>query len=480
MKNTLYKSLLCAFLVTGAVSCSKYDESFNVNPANPSPLALQTRFLLSSALQGVEDGSFSINAGNFYVQYLAEGPYPGASLYTGKNFDWAGIYTGPLYDLQQILNLVETQAPAAAEGNGSYANQKAVATILQSFLYIQMTDRWGAIPYKNALKGSNDLKPVYDSQESIYADVFVKLSEAVSSIDGGNPVAGDLLLGGDMEAWKRFANTLRMSMALRLSKVDAAKGKAEYNAAITADGGVISSNDENIEWNYIDDPAYFNPWYQNYTISNRNDYAISDVLANYMLDKGDKRIEVYAEELAGATPYKGLLYGSSAAKNIPGAYSRVGDAFRGKTSPARIFNYPQVLFMQAEAAKIGYIEGGDAAAALFYADAIKASWEMNGVFNLADFTAYLAEVAYVPASGYEQIMTEKWVHNYLNGYEAWNDWRRTGYPVLEPAEDAVDTRGIPVRQGYPTKEGALNRESYEAAVATQGVDDNYTFIWWDK
>ncbi len=477
MKNLIYKTLVCAALMTGGVSCSKFDDDFNVNPANPSPLQLQTRFLLSSALNSVDDVTFSNNAGNFYVQYLAEGPYPGASLYTGRNFDWAGFYTGPLYDLQRILDMIESNDPGAAEGNGSVANQKAVATILQSYFYLHMTDRWGAIPYTEALKGTDGLYPVYDSQEAIYADLFDKLETAVSSIDGGNPVAGDIFLGGDMDAWKRFANTMRMTMALRLSEVDPATGEAEFNAALNAPGGVISDNDENIAFHYLDDPNYFNPWYSNYTISNRNDYAISNTMTDYMLPKEDPRIAVYAEELAGGA-FKGLQYGSSAAKNIPNAYSRIGDAFRSKTSEARVYNYPQVLFMMAEAAKIGYIDGGDVAAATYYADAIKASWEMNGVYDAAAFAAYLLEVPYTPATGYERIMTEKWVHMYLNGYEAWNDWRRTGYPVLEPAEDAVDTRGIPLRQGYPTKEASLNKTSYEAAVSAQGADDNYTSLWW--
>lgn len=480
MRNILYKTLICATLATSAASCSKFDDDFNVNPNQPSPNALETKFLLTSALMFVDDAAFSINAGNFYVQYLAEGPYPGASLYNGRNFDWNTFFLNPLYDLQRIEDMVNASAPGSGDGNGSKANQLAVASILKSYFFIHMTDRWGAIPYSEALKGSDGLSPAYDSQQSIYNDVFVKLAAAVSSIDGGNGVAGDILLGGDMGAWKKFANTLRMTMALRLSKVDAAKGKAEFLAAMNASGGVLASNGDNINFEFLNDPNYFNPWYSNYTISNRNDYAISTRLADYMLDNGDKRIAVYAEKLSGSTPYVGLEYGSASAKNIPAAYSRIGDAFRGPTSPARIFNYPQVLFMMAEAAKLGWIDGGDAVAADHYANAIKASWEMNGVYDAADYAVYMANVPYVAENGIERIMTEKWVHNYLNGYEAWSDWRRTGFPILEPAEDAVDSRGIPVRQGYPTKEGSLNKASYDAAVAAQGEDHNYTPVWWDK
>ncbi|HEX6169739.1 MAG TPA: SusD/RagB family nutrient-binding outer membrane lipoprotein, partial [Chitinophagaceae bacterium] len=146
-----------------------------------------------------------------------------------------------------------------------------------------------------------------------------------------------------------------------------------------------------------------------------------------------------------------------------------------------IFNYAQVLFMRAEAAKLGYEAGGDAAAEQFYKDAIKASWQQYGVFNQAAYDAYLLlpGVAYVAATGHRQIMTEKWVHMYLNSWESWNDWRRTGFPVLTPAVDAIDPRGIPLRLGYPTNEVALNNTNYLAAVAgLGGTDNNYGKMWW--
>jgi hypothetical protein len=137
----------------------------------------------------------------------------------------------------------------------------------------------------------------------------------------------------------------------------------------------------------------------------------------------------------------------------------------------------------AEAAKIGYIAGGDATAETNYYSAIEASWKFYGVFNQAAFDTYKTQsgVTYAPATGYKSIMTEKWVHLYLNGYESWVDWRRTGFPVLVPAVDAIDPRGIPTRQGYPTQENSINGVNYKAAVQRLGgTDDNYGKIWWDK
>ena len=464
-------------------SCKKDFGNINVDPSRPAAGELKTRFLLANAIgngaNGIHTIPFSINSANHYVQYLSEGPYPGASLYSVKNFDWAVAFTGPLYDLQKIIDFVDASAPEADESNGAPANQKAVAQILQSYIYIHLTDRFGPMPYTAALKGTADLAPAYTTQQDIYKSVFAVLDAAVKAIDETKAgVAGDLLFHGDMLMWKKFANMLRLHMAINLSKVDAATGKTELNNAISASGSIIKSNSENMEFSYIDDPRYLNPWYTNYTISNRNDYAVSNTLVDYMLKTSDSRIEVYAEKLNGATPYRGLLYGSSAAKNIPGVYSRIGDDFRSKTAPARIYNYPQAEFILAEAAVRGWIPGGATVAKQHYDNANKASWEMNGVYTASAFAAYMAKPDIAFDGSIKQIITQKWVHNYLNGYYAWNDWRRTGFPTLVAAVDAIDTRGIPVRQGYPVTESSLNKDSYNAGVsALGGKDDNYTPLW---
>ena len=422
-----------------------------------------------------------------YVQHLSEGPYPGPSLYSDRNLSFAGWYTGPLYNLQTIINY-NNDGNDGAIGNGHKDNQIAVAKILMSYYFLVMTDIWGEIPYSQALQGGKDYSPAYDKQQDIYNGILKTLTDAVAQIKEAEPkVVGDVMLNGDMAAWKRFANTMRMTMALRLSKADNAKGKTEYAAAVAA--GVITSNAQNITYKFLaGDPNNYNPWYNNYSVSNRNDYAISKTLTDYMAPKNDPRLPVYAEPLAGGA-IVGLPYGRLAAVNIPAAYSRVGVRFGGpgtaataQAAPMQLFNYPQVLFMRAEAAKLGYTAGGDAEAEQYYKDAIKASWEMYGVFNQAAYDTYIAlpAVAYTPADAIKKIITEKWVHLYLNSWEAWNDWRRTGFPTLVAAQDAVDARGIPNRLAYTTTEASLNGENYNAAVSRQGADDNYTKLWWAK
>lgn len=478
---------ILSLLIGSAMLFSACDPSdfgdINVDPTAVS--SVPNKALLTNILQTLPGTAFPGTAGNrhsadMYIQHISEGPYPGASLYTVRNFEWAPHYTGPLYNLQTIIANATGGSPLAETGvNGSKDNQIAVARILKAYYFWWLTDRFGDIPYSEALKGNGNFSPKYDTQQSIYSDLFKELKEAAAQIKTGEAgVKGDQFLEGDMAAWKKFANTTRLFMSLRLMKNDNAKGKAEMADAIAS--GVVGSNVENFAYKFLSsDPNNFNPWYDNYTVSLRNDYAISSTLVDYMKPKNDPRLPVYGEVLSGEV--KGLPYGVNAAVNIPGAYSRIGDKFRGAGSPALIYSYAQVLFTMAEAAKQGWIAGGDAVAATHYANAIKASFETYSVYNATGYATYMAQagVVYDPASGLEKIMAQKWVHLYLNGYESWSDWRRTGFPTLAAAPGGNQPT-IPRRQGYPTNEGSINGKSYTEAVTRQGADNLTTRIWWDK
>lgn len=477
------KKLLILFAAgTMLVGCDKFGDT-NISPTQLT--VASTNALLTNSMQAM--GSLSLGTaasarlGALYVQHLSEGPYPGSSLYSDRNLSFTGWYTGPLFDLETIIKYNQEDNPAAI-GNGAKDNQIAAARILKAHYYLLMTDKWGDLPYSQALKANEQYSPSYDKQSDIYTSLFKELKEANAQIKTGEAgVKGDIFFDGNMDAWKRFANTIRMAMALRLSKVDAARGKSEYESALS--DGVITSNSQNLSAKFVDgDPNNANPWYSNYTLSNRNDYAISTTLVGYMEPKNDPRLPIYGEVLSSGK-VRGLPYGRNAAINIPGAYSRIGNYFRSFGAPMPLFNYPQVLFMQAEAAKLGYAAGGDAEAEAKYNAAVKASWEMYGVFNQAAYDTYMAlpGVKYAAATGHSQIMTEKWVHMYLNSWETWNDFRRTGFPALTPAVDAIDPRGIPLRLGYPTTESTLNGANYNAAVTNMGgTDDNYAKMWWLK
>lgn len=481
MKN---KFLLFFGVLFAMVACdpSEFDD-INVDPRQVTETPTST--LLTYSLTklpytafnapGRNEAGFSTNYLDFYAQYLSEGPYPASSLYSTRNLGWADWYRGPLYNLQTIINLNNEESPLAGIGNGSTNNQMAVARILKAYYFWFLTDLYGDIPYFEALRGNEVLQPTYDPQEEIYADLFKELTEAEAMINEDEAgVTGDILLGGDMSMWKKFANTTRLFMALRLIERDPAKAEAEMAAALAA--GVLEEG-ENITYQFIGgDPNNWNPWYENYSNDNRNDYAISNTLGDYMIATEDPRVWVYGEGLSGQI--RPLSYGINQARQIPGSFSRIGDALRSDNTSAAIFTYAQVLFVQAEAAQRDLVSGD--AEELYY-DAIEASWRFWNVYDESALNEFVADdqVAYSDANGLQRIIKQKWVHQYLNGFEAWTDWRRTGYPELTAAVDATQTGGIPRRMGYPSNAQALNAEGYNEAVARQGADDNFTRVWWD-
>ncbi|RAJ06956.1 SusD-like starch-binding protein associating with outer membrane [Chitinophaga skermanii] len=477
MKKLIKSCLALAIggLTLGACSIS---DDMNVNPNLPKEGS--NAFLLTYAIQQTPNMVETIY-GNLYIQHWSEKIYTDASRYTNINFSNYSFYADPLMNLQSII-----EAKNLSDEDGSVANQVAVARILRAIFYWHMTDRWGDIPYTNALKGQRVPDPAYDTQQAIYADLFKELKAAQAQIDAGKGPTGDILYNGNMTKWKHLANTVRMLMALRLSKIDAQTGATEFNAAIA--DGAFANNAENAVYKHLPDANNQNNWYYVFIVQKRRWYAISEALANYMNSTNDPRIKVFADPRAADGKYAGMPYGvdGAVAGNIPESQvSMLGASLRAQDAPTNLVTFPQVLFAMAEAAKLGWINGGDASAANYYKQAIEQSvrqWRNNDTTGLgALMTA--PGVPYDPANAVKQIAYQRWVHLYMNGYEAWAEWRRTGFPVLTPAPDN-NNLPIPRRQGYPVLEPALNEKNYKDAVQRQtgfnGKDDLNGRVWWDK
>lgn len=484
--NKLQKYIALSLVSMGllATSCEKIEDFGDTN-VDPSKVAVaSTRALLANAMQNSTALYIGSSQGTTMAQHFSEGPYLTSSGYGDAigGQAYSAWYTSPLIQLQKIIDYNNEGSVEADPGaNGSKNNQIAVARIMKAFIFWKLTDRWGDLPYSEALKGGENITPKYDKQEDIYKDLFKELKEAAAQIDGGLGMQGDIILDGDMNAWKRFAATQRMLMALRMSKVYPGASELAATEFAAAMNDAIASNAENIEYHFIaGDPNNWNPWYENYSNDNRNDFAISLTLVDYMKDNGtgtDPRLPVYGEVLAGNV-VKGLPYGNTLQTNIPNAFSRLGDGLREQGTPAKIFTFSQVQFAKAEAAKLGWIPGGDAAAKTFYDSGIDASLEYYGV---ADPTFKNATgVAYDPANAIEQIATQRWIHLYLDGWEAWAEWRRTGFPVLTAGPNSANPAGIPRRLVYPAADKTVNTENYNAVVAQQGPDNLNTRVWWDK
>ena len=480
MKNiSILKTFtLAATLAFVGTACESGDfGTMNINPNSPS--SPNTAGFLTGALRNIGGMATDI-VPSLYTQQFGDVTYIEESRYKTINFNYNGYYSGPLNAYKTIIDLnsnEDTKVTAAA--NGSNANQTAVARIAKAYTYMWLTDRWGDILYSEALKGKEDFSPAFDTQQSIYTDLFKELKEAQGQFEGGKTVVGDILFSGNATKWKKFANSLRMVMALRLSNVDPAKGKVEFVAAMA--DGPLASNADNVKYTYLSESNNEHPLYNNYITGNRKDYAVSDVMINNMVANGDPRLPAIADKNINLK-YVGVPDGVFPAVSKAQDVSLAATSMRLQNSPANVLTYAQILFSKAEAAKLGWISGD---AKEFYEAAITASIQqwLGANPSAEAISGYLAQpnVQFDDAKAFEQIATQKWIALFYQGNEAWAEWRRTGFPVLKPAAKPLNLSGqIPRRMAYVVTEGTLNKVNYDKVVASQGPDTQETRVWWDK
>jgi hypothetical protein len=468
--NKIFAATLLAIL---GIGCSDFGDT-NVSPnAAETPL---TSALLTNALTTL-GGTTAFTTAGLYCQYYSETQYTDVSRYSLQNISWSGDMAGSMYDLQNIININSDPSTAEyAAFNGSNANQIAVARILRAYRFSLLTDRYGDMPYSQALLGES--QPVFDTQEEIYNGLFTELAEAVNQFDNGAPVKGDILFDGDQARWKKFANSFRLILALRLSKIDAAKGEQEFNDALNADGGVFDSNDDNATIAYPGG-AYKNPWY-----GIGGDFGVSETIASFLNGNSDNRLNAFGNPANGVLV--GVPYGLQRNDAIEFTGSNpdwsliLNDTYRQATSSLNVLAYSDVLLARAEAAFIGWT---DEDYTQLYQDGIQASWEAWGVFEQEAFDAYMQKPAIALAPGLEAelIGTQRWLSFFPNGMQGWSEWRRTGYPVLAPSPAPVNTSGeIPRRFPYYSAEYNLNGVNLQAAVdRINGGDTMDGRVWWD-
>jgi hypothetical protein len=461
--------LLAAVVMTG---CNKFDEDINTNPNAPS---------VASGAQLINNAILSLSTlgsspqGEYNAQYLSETQYPGGSLYPDGGTNFYGLYQGPLINLQKVLT--STLTPV----DGPIVNQIAVAKILKAYYIWHITDRWGDVPYSEALKGDADFTPKYDTQKDIYDSLFKSLEEANAMFVAGD-LTQDIMYGvpaaaGSINKWKRLGNSIRLLMALRLSEVDPAKAALQFNAALAA--GVMTSNADNFVFKHLSDANNQNYWYNEVVIRGREWWAMSETLVNYMKPQNDPRLPVFGKTNSGGQ-YVGLPFGTTTGLPNTTSYSLMGTAIYAQSAPVYLVTYAQVLFAKAEAARRGWIPGGDAEAKANYDLAIEQSMRQwtGGTTGLAAFMT-APGIPYNAATALEQIGMQRYVHLYMHGYEAWAEWRRTGFPgnLVTPGG-----RAIPLRNAYPPNEVFNNTANYQEAVQRQfsGTDGLYGKVWWDK
>ena len=467
------------------MSCETVDfGDENLNPNSVSKA--NTGALITASMRSIPSIVSNVDSGVLYAQHVSEITYNEESCYETIQWNFDGFYTGPLMNLQTVIDL-NTSDPDSYATSGSAGMQMGVAHLLQVYMFHVMTDRWGAIPYSEALKGVNMLKPKFDDQKDIYMGMFAQIDAALGMLDGGG-LSGDFMFNGDAAKWKKFGNTMKMVMALRIADVDGATAQAKFIEA--HNGGVLSSVADNVHYPYTAADDNDSPWQDRF--QSRDDYATSNTMVNHLVSTSDPRLHKFAvpvvtqggaskgveyKTMDGKT-YGGMPYGwltpgilQSWVSYLPDAVIKTSAATQG----GMLYSYAQVAFSYAEAAHRGWIPASAGTKQQWYEIGINASMAQWGV-SATDAATY---VAAAPAASVESIATEKWIALYMQGWEAWSEWRRLDFPKLTVARDILTGTGIPVRNGYGTVTASANKANHDAAVAKISGYSQASKVWWD-
>ena len=485
--------IMCVMIMMMFVhsSCRKSMDELNVNPNAPdqtNPDYLFTYSVYSGMGTYITDVNLQYwNLQNWDMYFATLGGVDAGKEYLandGKDQYWKELYSRSLINAHEVLRLTN---------NDPYLrNKNLLAQIWMTYLFQQLTDLWGSIPYSNALKGYPDLNysPSYDRQQDIYTDLLIKLKNAAAELDANKisfPGTSDPIYSGNIDRWKAFANSLRLRAAMRIRFSDPSRAQQEISDL--QGKPMISSNSMNAIFPYNSD--LHNPLFDldNSGQSGGKTYP-SKFLIDQLKSTNDPRIKVFARYtteslLIGAPDYNGvpnLLPANDAAWNnyhSDGSnVSKIGSWFLRQDAPGMLMSYAEVCFLQAEASLLGWWNGN---AQQLFADGVRANMESYSGSGLttSEINNY---VNALPTVSVENILREKWISfTYQNGIEAYSEYRRTGFPVLtDYSGNPVNQTQFPKRLTYPSSEVSLNSINYHNANAEQGPDIASTSVWWDQ
>lgn len=454
------------------VSCTNELIKLNEDTKHATTAGAETFFSnatknLSDNLNSIEYRATGPGITRLWAQQLTSVTYLEGVTYIPE-FSWSALYEGVLNNLKESSETLSE----AEEVTPTVKNQLSMVEIMTVFTYANLVESYGNIPYSEALDFENP-RPKYDDGETVYMDLLDRLSNAISEMDENADGFGaaDLVYGGDVQKWIKFGNSLKLRMGMRIIDALPADGIKAVSEAST---NLISSNDENALFRYLPDYPNTNPWWSFLVREGLKYFVGTETFLGKMNDLEDPRREVFFTPLNGE--YKGAKYGVT--QNYA-SYSREGAFYREPDLPVIFMDYAQVEFLLAEAAERGISGISDPES--HYNKAIKASFEYYGLSE-DDTHNYLnqSHVKYSSAEGNwkEKIGVQKWLALFDQGFEAWTEYRRLGFPKLS-APGHADSDIVPLRFLYPISEQTLNGDNYKEAASAIGGDTYSTGLFWD-
>lgn len=484
-KITYYTLFIFGLLTTN--SCTSEFDKMNTDPNNPTNIGAQ--YLFPYAVEKTVDRYWggnvrferlNLDGAMLWIQYLARNIYSNEGDNYGitptfYNNTWKSLYNDGLLNFQRV---VKETGPTGKTPN---ANYEGVAMVMRSWTFSILTDLYGSIPYSDALKGTDEkpvYTPAYDSMDKVYAGILADLKAANDKLSVTGPaVSGDIIYGGNILKWKKFANSLR----LRLANRQAAKKSEESRAImkeILADGAkypIFESNADNaILANTTSRPSN-NEWNEVMVVGSRTDWSMSKTIIDKLTAMEDTRLDVFATKNK-ANAYEGIPNGlpDAIATTYLSSASTLGNYFLKPETPSVIMTYAELQLILAEAAMEGDIDGK---ADEYFKKGIDASFAQFALKTPAEYISKLGEVSKA------KIMEQKWIALFGQGVEAWTEFRRTGMPTFSPKDPRAifENDGlIPTRLPYPTSEYSLNKAKLDEGIKMNGADNMKTKLWWTE
>lgn len=515
--------LVCPFLIIFIISScdTEYLTDLNKNP-NAIEYAVPQYSFTSAILESGPTQSYgTLETGlqyrSTYKENTVSSPGDRFVSFSGTigNF---GVYNNQWNRLLQIVD----QIPGPEN-----VNRRAACEILRILAFHRVTDVVGDMPYTEAMKGLENLRPKYDTQKSIYTAMLNELEAALNSMDATKPDvfgSADLYFGGNVAKWKKFGYTLMLRLGMRMSDVEPANAKTWVEKAVA--GGVMTEFSDIAYLKYADVTGQFNPRIEQYINvdfatpggDNSSGGKWAATFISHLKATNDPRLPLISVVWVPAgtgynadnTPanQRGMINGSL--NFLPSdfdTYSEPSLFYLNRAAPIITMGAAEAYFLIAEGAARGWNVGTTAKQA--YENGVRAAmaeWALwpavgsvSGVIPPAAVNAYLDDNPYLADDTFEkqleQISTQKWVSMHGDVFEVYSNWRRTKFPVFNYANWVSGDTKIPFpgnvtggkmyrRFSLPIAERDLNPDNYYEAIerqnfTEQNIDLLQGRVWWD-
>lgn len=479
-------------------SCDQGFDDLNTNPNVLNEIdynTLLTHSILETSGGRYENWRAALIYSSTMIQHFATLP----GYWSGDKYLYNAGYSSSLFDrnygttVKSMVEILDKTDPSS--------NLYNVTLIWWVATMHRLTDMYGDVPYSEAAKGfiEGNFRPAYDAQETIYADMLAKLESAAGALNaGGDAVTGDIIFGGDVGKWRTYAYSLMLRLGMRMSKVDATGAQQWVSKAIA--GGVMGDLAESALVPHTDGPGGINRngigevfnW-NGSRFATDDSPRLSEFFVNWMAANNDPRLDLLGV-VGNGGPHQGMPNGLDATtiQTAPGgsdleAYDRVTHLVVLRESPMMFQGYAEVELLLAEAAERGWHSGN---AQTHFENGVRAAVQQWAAYDgsltvdASTLNDYIAGLGYTSGSAdaMRMIGEQYWAATFLNEYEAYANYRRTGYPELTPTNYPGNETGgqIPRRLRYPQSEYGVNEANITGANSRQGPDEFLTRMWWDQ